>query len=90
MIFINPCLKKLSQKKDKDIEGCLSVRGIYGEVARSEKVNIEYFDEAGKKHTRGATGLLARVIQHEMDHLNGGLFIDKAKNIKSLDAEHGT
>ena len=90
MIFINPILKKLSQKKDKDIEGCLSVRGVYGEVARSEKVNIEYFDEHGKKHERGASGLLARVIQHEMDHLNGILFIDKAKRIKSLNMKHET
>lgn len=82
--FINPDLKKISQKKDKDIEGCLSVRGIYGEVARSEKLTIEYFDETGKKHQRGASGLLARVIQHEVDHLNGVLFIDRAKNIRKL------
>lgn len=82
--FINPVIKKLSQRKEKDIEGCLSVRGLYGTVLRSEKLTIEYFDEAGKKHHRGASGLLARVIQHEIDHLNGVLFIDKAANIKHI------
>lgn len=82
--FINPVIKKLSQKKEKDIEGCLSVRGLYGTVLRPEKLTIEYFDEAGKKHHRGASGLLARVIQHEVDHLNGVLFIDKATNIKHM------
>ena len=60
------------------------MRGVYGEVKRCEKVTVEYFDESGKKHARGASGLLARVIQHELDHLNGVLFIDKAKNIKKL------
>ncbi|OGF63278.1 hypothetical protein A2926_03645 [Candidatus Giovannonibacteria bacterium RIFCSPLOWO2_01_FULL_44_40] len=84
LVFINPILKKCSQKKENDIEGCLSVRGVYGEVKRCEKVTVEYFDESGKKHARGASGLLARVIQHELDHLNGVLFIDKAKNIKKL------
>lgn len=80
-VFINPVIKKFSQKKTKDIEGCLSVRGVYGEVTRPEKLTIEYFDESGKKHARGASGLLARVIQHEADHLNGVLFIDKAEKI---------
>ena len=81
--FINPVFKKLSIKKSKDTEGCLSVRGVYGEVARSEKVVIEYTDEIGKRRSRGASGLFARVLQHEMDHLNGMLFIDKAKQIRN-------
>lgn len=86
MVFINPVFKKLSQKKSKDLEGCLSVRGFYGEVSRPEKVSIEYYDENGNKKTRGASGLFARVLQHEMDHLNGMLFIDKAKNIEKVEA----
>ena len=88
LAFINPVMKKYSQKKSKDIEGCLSVRGFYGEVQRPEKIFIEYIDESGKKHARGASGLFARVIQHELDHLEGVLFIDKAKNIKRLDFKH--
>ncbi|MDP3934623.1 MAG: peptide deformylase [Candidatus Giovannonibacteria bacterium] len=82
LVFINPVLKNTSSKKIKDMEGCLSVRGYYGDVLRPEKITVEYFDELGKKHTRGASGLFARVIQHELDHLDGILFIDKAKNIK--------
>lgn len=84
MVFINPKIKKFSQRKLKDTEGCLSVRGVYGEVPRAAKLSIEYVDENGKKHTRGASGLLARIIQHEIDHLNGVLFIDKARNIKHI------
>ncbi len=84
LVFINPIIKNTSSKKDKDTEGCLSVRGYYGDVARPEKITVEYFDENGKKHTRGASGLFARVIQHELDHLEGILFIDKAKNIKKF------
>lgn len=85
LVFINPELKKRSQKKHKDVEGCLSIRGYYGEVVRSEKIIIEYLDEYGKKHSRGASGLLARVVQHEIDHLNGILFIDKAKKIQKIE-----
>ena len=84
LVFINPVLKNKSSKKLKDMEGCLSVRGIYGDVSRPEKVTVEYFDESGNKKQRGTSGLLARVIQHEMDHLEGVLFIDKAKNIKHI------
>lgn len=84
LVFMNPVIKNTSSKKNKDTEGCLSVRGYYGEVARPEKITVEYFDESGKKHTRGASGLFARVIQHELDHLEGILFTDKAKNIEKL------
>jgi peptide deformylase len=83
LVFINPSIKKTSSKKARDVEGCLSVRGIYGEVARPEKVTIEYFDEVGNKKTRGAANIFARVIQHELDHLNGILFIDKTRNKKN-------
>ena len=83
-IFINPVIKNLSRKKAKDVEGCLSVRGIYGEVIRPEKLTVEYYDEQERKHIRGASGLLARIIQHEVDHLKGALFIDKAKNVKRI------
>ncbi len=86
-VFANPSIKKFSSKKTKDIEGCLSVRGVYGEVLRPEKITVEYFDESGNKKNRGASNLFARVIQHEFDHLNGILFIDKAKNIQRIKHE---
>lgn len=87
MVFINPSFKKLSSKKNSDIEGCLSVRGYYGEVSRSEKAIIEYYDKNGAKHQRGASSLFARVLQHEMDHLKGILFIDKARHIEKINTE---
>lgn len=85
LVFINPVLKKKSSKKIKDTEGCLSVRGIYGEVSRPEKIVIEYFDEFGQKKIRGTSGLFARVIQHEIDHLDGILFIDKTKKFQNYE-----
>ncbi len=84
LIFINPVLTKLSKKKKKMEEGCLSVRWLYGEVLRSEKVTLHAYDENGKKIVRGASGLLAQIFQHEVDHLNGILFIDKAENVENI------
>lgn len=83
-VFINPCITKTSQKKVLEVEGCLSVPGIYGAVERAEKVTVQAYDEYGNKFTRGAAGLYAKVMQHEVDHLNGILFISKAHDIKRL------
>ena len=58
-------------------EGCLSVPKFYAKVERAEKISVQYFDLNAKPHTIEADGLLARVIQHENDHLNGVLFIDR-------------
>jgi peptide deformylase len=80
-VFINPRVKKISRKKIEDGEGCLSVPGKYGTVKRHEKITVEAYDEAGKKFTRGASKFFARVLQHEIDHLDGTLFIDKAEKI---------
>ena len=82
MVFINPKRSKLSREKKWLPEGCLSVRWLYGKTHRSEKASIEALDEKGKKFTRGASGLLAQIFQHETDHLNGILFIDHAKDVK--------
>ena len=84
MVFINPEIIKASQKKKIMEEGCLSVRWLYGEVLRSEKITIKAYDEKGRVFTRGASGLLAQVFQHEIDHLNGILFTDKADNLRDL------
>lgn len=77
-IFINPTIKKLSKEKDEMEEGCLSVRNLYGKIKRSKKATIEAYSDTGKKFTRGGSGLLAQIFQHETDHLNGILFIDTA------------
>jgi len=83
-VYINPEINKLSKKKQILDEGCLSVRPIFGKVERSEKATVTAYDENGKKFTRGATGLLAQIFQHETDHLNGVLFIDKAVELKEV------
>jgi peptide deformylase len=66
------------------LEGCLSVRWLYGEVSRAKQVMIESLDEHGKKHVRGAGGLMAQIYQHETDHLDGILFDSKAENLRDL------
>ena len=68
-------------------EGCLSVRWLYGKVRRSSKATINAYDEHGKKIVRGASGLLAQIFQHECDHLDGTLFIDKAKELWEMSEE---
>jgi peptide deformylase len=69
-------------------EGCLSFPGIRGDVARPERIEARFFDEAGRAHILACDGLLARCIQHEVDHLNGVLFIDRMDR-KSLAAIDG-
>lgn len=82
--YINPEIKKISKKKQILDEGCLSVRPIFGKVERAEKVTVTAYDENGKKFTRGGSGLLAQIFQHEIDHLDGILFIDKATDLKEI------
>ncbi len=83
--FINPKIIKKSKNKKEFGEGCLSVPHLYGTVARYEKVTINYLDESGNKQTRGASGFLAQVFQHEVDHLNGILYTDKATETHKVD-----
>lgn len=80
-VYINPVITKLSKKKKWMHEGCLSVRPLWGEVERSINATITAYDENGNKFTRGAGGLLAHIFQHETDHLDGILFIDKARDV---------
>ena len=80
-VYINPELLKLSRKKTEKHEGCLSLRGFWGLVPRAEKATIRAYDEKGARFTRGASGFLAHIFQHEMDHLEGILYTDKAAKI---------
>ena len=82
IVYINPEINKVSRKKQIMDEGCLSVRPLFGKVERAEKATVTAYDENGKKFTRGGSGLLAQIFQHEIDHLNGILFIDKATDLK--------
>ena len=81
-VIFNPTITKLSEETILMEEGCLSIPDIYGSVERPEKIVLEGFDYKGKKIKIKAWGLLARVFQHETDHLNGILFIDKAKFVR--------
>lgn len=87
IVFINPEIKKMSSKKTDMVEGCLSVPGKFGIVSRPEKITVAWLDEFGKKHLRGASKFFSRVIQHETDHLNGILFIDKVKKFIEIPKE---
>ncbi len=78
--MINPVITR-REGSVVDNEGCLSCPNLFGDVERAEKVSVEYTNRFGKRKTLDADGLLARCIQHELDHLDGKLFIDIAKNI---------
>jgi len=80
-VFINPRFTKRSRQKRELAEGCLSVPGMVGVVPRSEKVFIEWWDEYGQRHARGYSKFFARVLQHEMDHLDGMLILDRARDL---------
>lgn len=88
LVCINPKITKRSKDKKWLQEGCLSVRYLYGKVHRHAKVTLEAYNDMGQKFTRGASGLLAQIFQHEHDHLDGILFIDSAKDVEDLPPEH--
>ena len=76
MKMINPRIVSHSSNEDTMEEGCLSIPGIRGNVIRASSLELVYQDMNGGEHTLHAEGLLARIVQHEIDHLNGTLFID--------------
>lgn len=80
--FINPRIIDSSAEIDRDEEGCLSLLSIYSDVPRSAAVTLRYTDEEGNEKLLEAEGLLARAIQHEIDHLDGILFIDHLSRLK--------
>ena len=81
MVAINPKIVKFSKKTHVVGEGCLSIPDLYGEVKRHTNVTVRAQDEHGKTYERGAGNLLAQIIQHETDHLDGILFTDRAERI---------
>ena len=81
LVAINPHITKLSKKTHLVSEGCLSVPDTYGMVMRHKNVTMNALDEQGESYERGAGGLLAQIIQHENDHLDGILFTERAEKI---------
>ena len=80
--FVNPVIKEKNSLKSIYEEGCLSVPNQFAEIERPSKCDVEYLDYNGKKQVLNAEGLLATCIQHEMDHLEGILFIDYLSKLK--------
>ncbi len=85
-VFINPKITKFSKKLVADYEGCGSIAqgGLFGPVMRSETIAVRAHDQKGEEFELETSGLLARIIQHEMDHLNGICFIDRVSDTKKL------
>ncbi|OGH84695.1 MAG: peptide deformylase [Candidatus Magasanikbacteria bacterium RIFOXYA2_FULL_44_8] len=83
LTLVNPVWEKKSLLKTSDTEGCLSVPGVFGEVKRYKKIKVNALDRDGNKIEFLANNFFARIVQHEVDHLNGILFIEKAKNVHS-------
>ena len=75
-VFINPVLSR-GRGLVEDEEGCLSIPGVYAQVTRNESIRIQAYDLAGNEIEGDVDGLLARIVQHETDHLDGKLFIDR-------------
>jgi len=86
LILINPTWTKLSILKSWDTEGCLSIPGVYGEVKRYTKIKVKALNKNGDSIEFEAKDFPARIIQHEVDHLNGILFIEKARKIQKIDS----
>ena len=86
-VMVNPEIENLSEKTVTGIEGCLSVPGVVGEVDRAEVVTVRGQDASGKKIRIRAQGWLARIFQHEIDHINGVLYTDRAENLWQPDPE---
>jgi peptide deformylase len=87
LVLINPQITGYSRELCKGEEGCLSIPGVYLDVIRPAAIEVSYKDETGRPQKIPATDLLARVIQHEMDHLHGVMFVDRVENSLALTAE---
>jgi len=83
-VLVNPIIKHYSEKKALGWEGCLSLKDLRGLVPRSSKIIVEYFDRKGDPVTVNAEGFLAVVLQHEIDHLDGKVFLDRMTDLSQL------
>ena len=87
LVLVNPAIKQASEDKVKDWEGCLSVPGLRGMIERSEWIDVEYLDVNGKPQTSKFEGFVARIFQHEFDHLIGKTWLDRVANTDDIIAE---
>ena len=84
VVMINPEIEVIDDEKEEDLEGCLSIPDIRGKVIRAKNIRVRFLDRHGRSQQLTATGFPARVIQHETDHLNGVLFVDRMTSFESL------
>lgn len=84
-VYINPVFVKASRRREEMDEGCLSVRGVYGKTYRHQRATVRAQHEDGTWFERGGGGILSQVFQHEIDHLDGVLFIDHAIDCYQID-----
>ena len=87
LVLVNPEIEILNRKKNVDNEGCLSVPNTFGQVKRAGQIRVRAWSQAGQPIEFMAKNLFARVIQHELDHLNGILFIDRATDVYEVTPE---
>ena len=85
--MINPQILAYADETVKDWEGCLSVPGMRGMVARSREIKVCYTDRHGQQHTQVFTDFVARIIQHEYDHITGKVFLDRVESMLDLMSE---
>lgn len=84
LVFINPVVVKAYGNRNQLWEGCISFGEVFAKVPRYKKIRAKYIDENGSTHQKTFDGLLAHILQHEIDHLNGVLFVDKVKDPKTF------
>jgi len=84
LFIVNPVVQVRSERSVAGDEGCLSVPGLRGKVMRAREVDVEAFDRHGRMQRFTATGWFARVIQHEVDHLGGKVYLDRMKDLTTL------
>ncbi len=87
LVYINPEIIARSKDKKAMEEGCLSCRWWYGKIKRSSRVKVKAYNEKGEEFIAEGRGLIAQIFQHEIDHLNGILFIDSAKQLEEIKPE---
>lgn len=87
VVFINPEIIRIGKQKEELSEGCLSVRWKYGLVKRATTATVRAINIEGNEFVASGRGLLAQIFQHEIDHLEGVLFIDKARNVEDIPPE---
>ena len=84
LVMINPKITNASDESILDWEGCLSVPGLRGQVARSQTIDVTFYDLEGQEQRHQYNGFIARIVQHEVDHLNGKVFLDRLHSSQSI------